>query len=140
VGAENGLAVMEFEDAGSGRDAICALLEPEQSGDCEPSAIGLQRRFPLEAPLDDLTFIRGYGEQKSDDTQHLSAIIVDIMPSTLIRNGTVVTAERATAGDILVEGETIRDIAPSLPAQNADRVIDATGMLVLPGGIDAHTH
>src|SRR6266550_4329075 len=62
------------------------------------------------------------------------------MPSTLIRNGTVVTAERSVAADILVEGETIRDIAPSLPAQNADRVIDATGMLLLPGGIDAHTH
>src|SRR2546427_12934952 len=62
------------------------------------------------------------------------------MPSTLIRNGTVVTAERAIAADILVDGETIRDIAPSLPAQNADRVIDATGMLLLPGGIDAHTH
>src|SRR6266478_8297725 len=62
------------------------------------------------------------------------------MPATLIRNGTVVTAERSFAADILVEGETIRDIAPSLPAQNADRVIDATGMLLLPGGVDAHTH
>src|SRR6266478_1006508 len=62
------------------------------------------------------------------------------MPATLIRNGTVVTAERSFAADILVEGETIRDIAPSLPAQNADRVIDATGMLLLPGGIDVHTH
>ena len=62
------------------------------------------------------------------------------MPSTLIRNGTVVTAERSVAADILVEGERIREIAPSLPAQNADRVIDASGMLLLPGGIDAHTH
>src|SRR6266478_775540 len=62
------------------------------------------------------------------------------MPATLIRNGTVVTAERSFAADILVEGETIRDIAPSLPAQNADRVIDATGMLLMPGGVDAHTH
>src|SRR6266478_6163809 len=62
------------------------------------------------------------------------------MPATLIRNGTVVTAERSFAADILVEGETIRDIAPSLPAQNADRVIDAAGMLLMPGGIDVHTH
>jgi len=62
------------------------------------------------------------------------------MASILIRNGTVVTAERTVAADLLVEGDKIRDIAPSLPAQNADRVIDASGMLLLPGGIDVHTH
>src|SRR5512132_2001686 len=62
------------------------------------------------------------------------------MPTTLIRNGTVVTAEHSVAADILVDGEKIRDIAPSLPASAADRVIDATGMLLLPGGIDVHTH
>src|SRR5882672_12774239 len=62
------------------------------------------------------------------------------MPTTLIRNGTVVTADRSFAADILVDGETIRDIAPSLPSEAAGRVIDATGMLLLPGGIDAHTH
>src|SRR4051812_11106284 len=62
------------------------------------------------------------------------------MASILIRNGTVVTADRTVAADILVDGERIRDIAPSLPATAADRVIDATGMLLLPGGIDAHTH
>jgi dihydropyrimidinase len=65
---------------------------------------------------------------------------VDIMPSILIRNGTVVNAERSVAADILVEGGKIRDIAPSLPAQSADRVIDAAGLLLFPGGIDAHTH
>src|SRR2546429_637924 len=62
------------------------------------------------------------------------------MPTILIRNGTVVTPERSVAADILVDGEKIRDIAPSLPAEAAGRVIDASGMLLLPGGIDAHTH
>jgi dihydropyrimidinase len=62
------------------------------------------------------------------------------MPTTLIRNGTVVTAERSVVADILVDGEKIRDIAPSLPAEAAGRFIDASGMLLLPGGIDAHTH
>src|SRR5260370_14600001 len=62
------------------------------------------------------------------------------MPTTLIRNGTVVTADRSVVADILVDGEKIRDIAPSLPAEAAGRVIDASGMLLLPGGIDAHTH
>src|SRR5262245_48984382 len=62
------------------------------------------------------------------------------MPTTLIRNGTVVTAERSLAADILVDGQTIREIAPGLPPAVADRVIDASGMLLLPGGVDAHTH
>src|ERR1700736_103650 len=62
------------------------------------------------------------------------------MPSTLIKNGTVVTAERTFAADILIDGEKIRDIAPSLPAEQAGRVIDARDMLLLPGGIDVHTH
>src|SRR5437868_6250338 len=62
------------------------------------------------------------------------------MPATLIRNGTVVTAQNSFAADILVDGEKIRDIAPGLPAEAAGRVIDATNMLLLPGGIDAHTH
>jgi dihydropyrimidinase len=62
------------------------------------------------------------------------------MPITLIKNGTVVTAERSFAADILIDGEKIRDIAPSLPAEQADRIIDAAGMLLLPGGIDVHTH
>src|SRR5512138_1084495 len=62
------------------------------------------------------------------------------MASILIRNGTVVTAERSVAADILVDGDKIREVGPALPAQNADRVIDAAGMLLLPGGIDVHTH
>ena len=62
------------------------------------------------------------------------------MPITLIKNGTVVTAERSFAADILIDGEKIRDIAPSLPAEQAGRIIDAAGMLLLPGGIDVHTH
>src|SRR5438445_11744574 len=62
------------------------------------------------------------------------------MPKILIRNGTVVTAERSVVADVLVDDEKIREIAPSLPGDAADRIIDASGMLLLPGGIDAHTH
>src|SRR5215468_5297566 len=62
------------------------------------------------------------------------------MPSILIRNGTVVTAESSVTADILVQGEKIREIGPNLSAQNADRIIEASGLLLLPGGIDAHTH
>jgi len=60
--------------------------------------------------------------------------------TTLIRNGTVVTARDTRAADILVEGERIKNIAPGLTADADARVIDAAGMLVLPGGIDVHTH
>jgi dihydropyrimidinase len=64
------------------------------------------------------------------------------MPSvdTLIRNGTVVTARETKAVDVRIEGGRIQEIGPSLPANSADQVIDATGMYVMPGGIDAHTH
>jgi len=60
--------------------------------------------------------------------------------TTLIQNGTIVTAERSYAADILIEGETIKDIARDLPSQNVQKRIDASGMYILPGGIDAHTH
>jgi dihydropyrimidinase len=59
--------------------------------------------------------------------------------SVLIKNGTIATAIDLYRGDLYIEGERITTIGASL-AMNADRVIDATGKLVLPGGIDAHTH
>ncbi len=60
--------------------------------------------------------------------------------TTLVRNGTIVTAKRTYGADILIDGEKIKDIGQSIPIQNIDRVIDACGMLLLPGGIDVHTH
>lgn len=57
----------------------------------------------------------------------------------LIKNGRIVTATDDFIGDILVDGETISRIGPSLSA-SADETIDATDRLVIPGGIDPHTH
>jgi dihydropyrimidinase len=64
------------------------------------------------------------------------------MMRTLIKNGTIVTAVDQYRGDVLVEGEKIAVIGTSLdiPAANVDKVIDASGKYVLPGGIDVHTH
>ena len=57
----------------------------------------------------------------------------------LIQNGTVVTADKTFPADILIEGETIKEIRAGIPAAS-HKTLDATGMLLLPGGIDAHTH
>jgi dihydropyrimidinase len=58
---------------------------------------------------------------------------------TLIRGGRVVTAVDDYRADILIEGETVSTIGAKLDIE-ADRVIDAAGRLVIPGGIDPHTH
>ncbi len=58
----------------------------------------------------------------------------------LIRAGTLVTASDTFTADILVEGEQIAQIGVNLQAPPDAQVIDAQGMLVLPGGVDVHTH
>jgi dihydropyrimidinase len=58
---------------------------------------------------------------------------------TLIRNGRVVTAVDDYRADVLIEGEVVSTIGARLDVE-ADRVIDADGKLVIPGGIDPHTH
>src|SRR3954462_5697790 len=69
------------------------------------------------------------------------------MAITLITGGLVVGATGSAPMDVLIDGETIAAvIAPGSTAlgvdlaAGADTVIDATGMYVVPGGVDAHTH
>src|SRR5271168_1672285 len=59
---------------------------------------------------------------------------------SVIRNGTVVTAADTYASDVGINGDKITVIAAQLPIENATRVLDAAGLLPLPGGIDVHTH
>lgn len=59
--------------------------------------------------------------------------------SILIKNGNIITVSESFTGDIFIEGETIVAIGKNLDYQ-ADEVIDATGKLVFPGGIDPHVH
>src|SRR5436190_19523877 len=58
----------------------------------------------------------------------------------LIRGGTVVDAEYAYRADVLIEGEQIAAIGEHVEAPSDAEVIDAGGQLVMPGGIDPHTH
>lgn len=58
---------------------------------------------------------------------------------TLIKNGTLVTASDTFQSDLLVEGEKIARLGLDLEV-DPDHLIDATDMLVLPGGVDPHVH
>ena len=60
----------------------------------------------------------------------------------LIKSGKLVTAERTFEADILIDGETIWAIGANLDKSGfeIDEVIDASGKLVMPGGIDPHVH
>jgi dihydropyrimidinase len=58
---------------------------------------------------------------------------------TLIKNGRVVTAVDDYRADIFIDGETVTTIGKRLDLE-ADVVLDASGRLVIPGGIDPHTH
>jgi len=66
------------------------------------------------------------------------------MARTLIINGTIISPTGLSAGDVLVDGETIAAVfQPGQVAAlgvTADRTIDAKGKYVIPGGIDVHTH
>lgn len=59
---------------------------------------------------------------------------------TIIRNGSVVTATDTYVADVAITNGKIAAIGNDLPSQNAARVLDASDKLVLPGGIDVHTH
>lgn len=61
------------------------------------------------------------------------------MASLLIKNGDVVTADRRFKADVYCEDGIITAVGPDLEL-SADETIDAAGQLVLPGGVDVHTH
>ena len=63
------------------------------------------------------------------------------MQRLLIKNGNIVTSERSFIGDILTLENKIINVGPNLDAADAGaQIIDASNLLVLPGGIDPHVH
>ncbi len=59
--------------------------------------------------------------------------------SYLLKNGTVVNADLSEINDIIIEDNIITAVGKNLSAKNA-KVIDCTGKMIIPGGIDTHTH
>ena len=59
------------------------------------------------------------------------------MASTVIKGGTIVTADLTYKSDVKIEGGKIVAIGSGL---DGDTTLDATGCYVMPGGIDPHTH
>lgn len=71
----------------------------------------------------------------------LAGIAIAQQPAELIiRNGLIVTSAGRTTGDLRIRNGTIAEIGPNLTPAAGAQVIDATGKLVLPGGIDPHVH
>ncbi|HET9346787.1 MAG TPA: amidohydrolase family protein [Candidatus Limnocylindrales bacterium] len=64
------------------------------------------------------------------------------MTDLILRGGTVITASGSRRADVGVRGGVIEAVEPDLSgvAASADEVVDATGLLVLPGVVDVHTH
>ena len=59
--------------------------------------------------------------------------------STLIKNGNIITSSDNFIGDIFIEGETISVIGKNFNFE-ANEIIDATGQMIFPGGLDPHVH
>ena len=62
------------------------------------------------------------------------------MTRRLIRNGRIVTATEDFVGDVLIDGEAVKALGRELEVSDDVEVHDATGLYVLPGGVDVHTH
>lgn len=62
------------------------------------------------------------------------------MKTMIIKNGTLVTEKDTFKSDILIEDGKIKIIGKDIKIKNNDLVIDATDRLILPGGVDVHTH
>jgi dihydropyrimidinase len=57
----------------------------------------------------------------------------------LIKGGAVANADRTISADVLIEGDKIREVRAGIDPQG-HTVVEAAGLLILPGGVDVHTH
>ncbi len=81
------------------------------------------------------------GTKVNAGTKQLTPEPVGQTSGMLVKGGLVVTGGKRFAGDVLIQGEKIVAVGQHLKAGfEIDRIIDATGLQVLPGGIDPHVH
>ena len=60
--------------------------------------------------------------------------------ATLIRNGRVITATDDYVADVLLQDGIVHTISQAIEVGPDVRMVDATGLYVLPGGVDTHVH
>ena len=60
--------------------------------------------------------------------------------TTIVKSGTVITAGESFPADLLIQDGSIAAIGKDFPEDGADEIIDASGLYIMPGGIDPHTH
>ena len=58
----------------------------------------------------------------------------------LIQNGTIITDKSSIKADLRIKDGIITEIAANLIPESNEEIVNAGGMLVMPGGIDVHTH
>lgn len=87
--------------------------------------------------------VSGVGNGTSTGHRGMPAGTGEAGRRVLLRGGTILSMDPAVGdfatGDVLVEGKTIKAVGANLDASGAD-VIDASGMIVIPGFIDTHHH
>src|SRR5882672_12909119 len=69
-----------------------------------------------------------------------TATLAQAPAETVIHNGLIINATGKMVGDIRIQGEKIVEIAPHITASAGAKEIDASGMFLMPGIIDTHTH
>jgi dihydropyrimidinase len=62
------------------------------------------------------------------------------MQNLLIKSALTITESSEEILDVLTEGETIKALGKNIPPQGDCEVIDAAGKILIPGGVDVHTH
>src|SRR4051794_10052277 len=76
----------------------------------------------------------------NDASHGIDSSLGGIMKTLVIEGGTVVTDQEQFRADLVISGDHISAITLDARGLLADERIGAEGMLIMPGGIDAHTH
>src|SRR5439155_8493676 len=61
-------------------------------------------------------------------------------PRTIVAGGTLATADSTVTADLVIEGGRVAAIVDPGSGRDADELIDASGLIVMPGAIDMHAH